>query len=136
MKFFRVSSVFLLSVTLAACATQNTTQSVAITPKMSGWKFTQIQVKPVDSNTVITANLHTKYSKAKGFVLARAFSKEGELLANSECKRMPMHAKRRGKIHTRVSSGYLKITLPVLLQPDTKFQLGIFDNSNCSPQKS
>jgi hypothetical protein len=136
MKFSHASFVVLASVALAACSTQSISPIANISPDNPDWKFSQVRVSGEKNETVISANLHpTKFSRAKGYIQVRAVDKNGTLLATSECKRTPQHPKRVNRRQQIVSGGYTEITLPIVLQPDTKIDLGVFNDKKCTPQK-
>ena len=136
MKFSHASSVVLASIVLAACSTQSISPIANISPDNPDWKFSQVRVSSEQNETVISANLHpTKFSKAKGYIQAKAFDKNGTLLATSECKRTPQHTKRANRRQQILSGGYTEVTLPIMLQPDTKIDLGVFNDKGCTPQK-
>ncbi|MBK8677044.1 MAG: hypothetical protein IPN27_11960 [Cellvibrionales bacterium] len=135
MKFSHASFVVLASVALAACSTQSISPIANISPDNPDWKFSQVRVSGEKNETVISANLHpTKFSRAKGYIQVRAVDKNGTLLATSECKKTPMHPKRVNRRQQVVSGGYTEITLPVVLQPDTRIDLGVFNNKSCTSQ--
>ena len=135
MKFSHASSVVLASIVLAACSTQSISPITNISPDNPDWKFTQVRVSSEQNETVIGANLHpVKSSKAKGYIQAKAFDKNGALLATSECKKTPMHSKRVERRQLVVSGGYTEITLPAALQPEAKIDLGVFNNKSCTSQ--
>lgn len=135
MKFSHASSAVLTSMVLAACSTQSISPITNISPDNPDWKFTQVRVSSEQNETVIGANLHpVKSSKAKGYIQAKAFDKNGSLLAASECKKTPMHPKRVNRRQQVVSGGYTEITLPVALQPEAKIDLGVFNNNSCTSQ--
>ena len=136
MKFSHASFVVFTSIALVACSTQYISPIANISPDNSEWKFSQVRISSEQNETVIGANLHpTKFSKAKGYIQAKAFDKNGTLLATSECKRTPQHTKRANRRQQIVSGGYTEITLPIMLQPDTKIDLGVFNDKGCTPQK-
>jgi hypothetical protein len=137
MNFSRASFLVLTSMILTACSTQFISPIANISPDNPDWKFSQVRVSSEQNETVISANLHpVKSSKAKGYMQAKAFDNKGTLLATSECKKTPMHPKRVNRRQQVVSGGYTEITLPVALQPDTKINLGVFNNKSCTPQTS
>jgi len=133
MRFSRISLVFFVPIVLSACASQDNSPSVLISPNSSGWTITQVQVSQEENKTVISANLRPKSSMARAYVQAKAFDKDGTLLAMSECKRTPTHFRHANRRQQVVSGGYSQITLP-LLQPDAKFNLGVFNDKSCTPQ--
>jgi hypothetical protein len=136
MKFSHASFVVFTSIALVACSTQYISPIANISPDNSEWKFSQVRISSEQNETVIGVNLHpTKFSKAKGYIQAKAFDKNGTLLATSECKRTPQHTKRANRRQQIVSGGYTEITLPIMLQPDTKIDLGVFNDKGCTPQK-
>lgn len=135
MKFSHASFVVFTSMILAACSTQSISPIANISPDNPDWKFSQVRVSSEQNETVISANLHpTKFSKAKGYIQAMAFDKNGVLLATSECKKTPMHPKRVNRRQLVVSGGYTEITLPAALQPEAKIDLGVFNNKSCTSQ--
>lgn len=133
MKYSHVFSVFFVSSVLSACASQDNSPSVLISPNSSGWAITQVQVSQDENKTVISANLRPKSSMARAYVQAKAFDKDGALLATSECKRTPTHFRHANRRQQVVSGGYSQITFP-LLQSDAKFNLGVFSDKSCTPQ--
>lgn len=137
MKFSHASFVIFTSMALAACSTQSISPIVNISPDNPEWNFSQVSVSSEQKETVIGVNLYpTKFSDAKGYIQAKAFDKNGTLLATSECKKTPRHPKRVNRRQDIVSGGYTEITLPIVLQPDTKIDLGVFNGKGCTPQTS
>ncbi len=133
MRFSRISLVFFVPIVLSACASQDNSPSVFISPNSSEWTITQIQVSQDENKTVISANMRPRSSMTRGYVQAKAFDKDGTLLATSECKRTPTHFRHANRSRQIVSGGYSQITFP-LLQPDTKFNLGVFKDKSCTPE--
>ncbi len=136
MKFSYTFLIVFNSLALAACSIQYISPAVNISPENSGWKFSQVRISNKQNETVISANLYPESSKAKGYIQAKVFDKSGTLLAVSECKKTPMRTKRVNRRQSVVSGGHTQITLPLVLQPDEKINLGVFNNKDCLPQAS
>lgn len=122
MKFFRAFLVFFMSSALMACVSQ---------PNSPEWTITQTRVTQEENKTVLSAKLRPKSSMARGYVQAKAFGKDGVLLATSECKSTPTHFRHAGKRRQVVSGGYSHIAFP-LLQADAKFDLSVFSDKSCT----
>jgi hypothetical protein len=132
MKLAHIFGAAALVLPLIVSASGTDSPVIEVSPSSQYWKFVRYGVVVQDGKSVVTAWLLPKPPAVNNaHVQARAFDKEGKLLAISECRITPRPLSSRQR-HS-ATGNYTQVAFNVLLPADAHIKVSAFLNRDCVP---